>query len=282
MNRSSVTVGLLLILCLMFLAACGILSGSGSEAKEDTETASENADNDSEENEVDTIMELNRRQKDILQENGLPTEYEKLTPEQKQAIVAIEEGLKYLEKKYGKTFIYLGYVPSGVLDSEHLTCYEEGYSHDRVITVTYSLDIDRNRVFKDDYLAITASDEYSRIVKEYFEEIVGKDNAMVITDIVEINGDISGDNMIKNAEVACKVFFKKSNVEAEKLKEMTGDFAKWIIETYGGNGAYYLYILSEDAYRSLNGYNSENVLDEYGYEAWQTMRISPKGSVNME
>lgn len=52
---------------------------------------------------------LNDRQIDILLSEDLPTEWNKLTPNQQKSIQAIEEMLEYLENKYDKEFIYAGY-----------------------------------------------------------------------------------------------------------------------------------------------------------------------------
>ena len=52
---------------------------------------------------------LTQRQKDILTEQGLSTEYTELSASQQKAIVAIEEMLSYAEKKYKTSFSYAGY-----------------------------------------------------------------------------------------------------------------------------------------------------------------------------
>ncbi|MCF0109031.1 MAG: hypothetical protein HUJ57_02905, partial [Erysipelotrichaceae bacterium] len=62
----------------------------------------------------DTVYVLTQRQKDILAEQGLPTDYEKLTTSQKGAISAIEDLLSYLEETHNEEFTFSGrYWPTG-------------------------------------------------------------------------------------------------------------------------------------------------------------------------
>ena len=49
---------------------------------------------------------LNERQKEILEEVGLPTDAEKLDSSQQEAIIAIDEMLTEIEKKYNTSFCY--------------------------------------------------------------------------------------------------------------------------------------------------------------------------------
>ena len=63
---------------------------------------------------------LNERQKEILEEVGLPTDAEKLDSSQQEAIIAIDEMLTAVEKKYNRSFSYSGYVEQGPLESEYL------------------------------------------------------------------------------------------------------------------------------------------------------------------
>ena len=57
-------------------------------------------------NNTESEVSLSQRQKDILAEQGLSTEYTELSASQQKAIVAIEEMLVYVEKKYNTSFSY--------------------------------------------------------------------------------------------------------------------------------------------------------------------------------
>ena len=82
---------------------------------------------------------LNARQREILKAKDLPTSWIKLQYNQKKAIVAIEEMLQYVEKKYNKKFCYNGYTAAMPLfgDDECLYTYAEG---DDPETSTFSVE----------------------------------------------------------------------------------------------------------------------------------------------
>lgn len=103
MKNSILKIG---ILCLLFL----MLGGCGTEKNE----------------EIDSKITLNERQKSILAEKELPTDYEELNITQKAAIVAIEEMLEAIETKYDMEFCYAGYIEASVLEPETLIAYPAG------------------------------------------------------------------------------------------------------------------------------------------------------------
>ena len=60
--------------------------------------------------------ELTQRQRELLEEMGLPADYDKLTDTQKNAVTSIEAMLSYLESKYQEEFCYLSYAEAGTLE----------------------------------------------------------------------------------------------------------------------------------------------------------------------
>ncbi len=107
------------------------------------------------------VSDLSDRQKQILEQMELPTEYEELNYKQQHAIKRIETMLCYLEDKYSMEFSYAGYVPAGVMESEHLTAYPTADgSGDGANLVTVKPDGD---TFKDNYA--------SKEIREYYESL---------------------------------------------------------------------------------------------------------------
>ena len=53
---------------------------------------------------------LNEWQKNFLEAEGLPTEYDELTDSQKYSVQRIYEMIDYLNKKYNEEFVYAGYI----------------------------------------------------------------------------------------------------------------------------------------------------------------------------
>ena len=79
--------------------------------------------------------ELTQRQRELLEEMGLPADYDKLTDTQKNAVTSIEAMLSYLESKYQEEFCYLSYAEAGTLEKEHLEAYPASGTPSDVVTV---------------------------------------------------------------------------------------------------------------------------------------------------
>ena len=78
----------------------------------------------------ETKVVLNERQRELLTEEALPTDFEALPDPQQEALVAIEKMLCFLEEKYGREFSYCGYLAGGVLENEQLIACEKGGDRD--------------------------------------------------------------------------------------------------------------------------------------------------------
>lgn len=67
---------------------------------------------------LDDGFQLTPRQTEILQQEGLPADINKLTQRQKKSIIDIEEMLQYAERKYGIQLVYVDYTAEKELESE--------------------------------------------------------------------------------------------------------------------------------------------------------------------
>ena len=111
----------------------------------------------------DTVVVLNQRQKDILAEQGLPTDYEKLTTAQKGAISAIERMLSYLEETHNEEFTFSGrYWPTG---PQHI----EAYCSKGMVTA-YSKYSDGRIICWDSYNNLLRENEVRSIIESWFQE----------------------------------------------------------------------------------------------------------------
>ena len=121
-------------------------------------------------------VELNKRQKSILEAEGLPTDYEKLTWTQKRAIVSIEEMLQYVDEKYNKTFLYAGYVPAGPMETEHLIAYpSDGDKQDESFTITRT-----ENGYEDDYISVVINDDFFDYVSNGIQPLLTASEQMKI------------------------------------------------------------------------------------------------------
>ena len=122
---------------------------------------------------------LTARQKQILKQEGLPLDYEKLNDTQKSAIECIEDIFKYLDKTYPKEkFEYLGYVPYSTLEPEHLIV-ESQYGE---VTVNRYVSTDLPNelpTFEDDFKDVKAADIYATVVDDYLAKKYDTDKYLV-------------------------------------------------------------------------------------------------------
>lgn len=120
---------------------------------------------------------LNERQKSILSQANLPTEYANLESPQKRHIVNMEELLQYLDNKYDKEFEYAGYVPAGILEHEHvLAVPTDGSTMNKAVTATRTYE-DGEPVIEDDYVELAAMPYFDEWLQGTLDSIYGTDVA---------------------------------------------------------------------------------------------------------
>lgn len=125
-----------------------------------------------------TTITLNDRQKQILEEMELPTDYDSLNHTQQHAIKRIEVMLSYLEDKYEMDFSYAGYVPAGAMEGEHLTAYPTadgtGAGANYVTVKPYG------ETFKDNYSSKEICKYYESLVTTFVRDYFQSEQAKVI------------------------------------------------------------------------------------------------------
>ena len=138
---------------------------------------------------------LTARQKQILKQEGLPLDYEKLNDTQKSAIECIEDIFKYLDKTYPKeNFEYSGYVPYSTLEPEHLIV-ESQYGE---VTVNRYVSTDSPNdppTFKDDFKDVKAADVYATVVDDYLAKKYDIDDYCVIAYVSIVPNRLNGTSL---------------------------------------------------------------------------------------
>ena len=122
---------------------------------------------------------LTARQKQILKQEGLPLDYEKLNDSQKSAIECIEDIFQYLDKTYPKEkFEYSGYVPYSSLEPEHLIV-ESQYGEVTVNRYVSTYLPGFPSSFDDDFKTVKAADIYATVVDDYLAKKYDTDKYLV-------------------------------------------------------------------------------------------------------
>ena len=202
---------------------------------------------------------LNERQKGILSEEGLPTEYGELRGQQQDAIVAIEELLKHLEGKYGIGFTYAGYVPSAPLDGEHLVAYPTG--GDKVLDLFEAYRVDGE--ITDDYITVVIRPIYNDIVEDFVSRFFDKRDFKVFTEIghTEIKElPVDPANLSSKIRAGTWIYIDSANIDKSTFDEFVNRFSNWMEENqfYGSGDLIYF---EENATKYLSPYNHMDSLD---------------------
>ncbi len=142
-----------------------------------------NVNNDKEKkaSESTSVVELTQRQKSILKDEGLATNYEELTYSQKQGIMAIEDMLIYLENKYNKEFKYLKYISPDNIENERERLRACDVGGDPIVD---SFDVYRTENgFEDNYMLVALRDDYTDYISGLIIKELNYDKLKVFSDI---------------------------------------------------------------------------------------------------
>lgn len=212
---------------------------------------------------------LNERQKEILEEVGLPTEAEKLDSSQQEAIIAIDEMLTAVEKKYNRSFSYSGYVEQGLLESEHLMAYpSDGNPR------TDSFEVRKtDNGYEDDYMNVAIRDDYTKYVEEIITSNLHNEHIRVFTEIytTELTSVPENKQDYKGKVSSWKAVFLylTDNDEIPKYVQSIQEILKNENLKYDCD----VIFLKEDVIDKLTEYNYEDYLSSDYYVQKETVEI---------
>lgn len=202
---------------------------------------------------------LNERQMQILEESGLPTDYEELTLGQKSDIEAIEEMLVYLEEKYEIPFAYDGYGTASMFDDERLLAKPlEGEVTDTV-EVTRQWNGKKNAYeYEDNYETFLAQPLYQQAMEEYFAQHLEPGTYKVFVRVSRMDKEYDPDNVLSCAVASCSLFIDEAacrdGITLDKLAE---DYSQWILQYCDGAPVSIgFFILEEGRLPDINAENS--------------------------
>lgn len=179
----------------------------------------------------ETVNEsLNDWQKNVLEAQGLPTEYEELDVSQQIAIRRMYEMKKYLDDKYGMEFEYAGYIPAGLMEKEQFFAYPKELGTDggrNYVTVK----TDEKGEFTDNYVSTSLRDKFEKMYNDFVQDYFHSDKAVVFIshfecdyeDISEMNDDYYEEKIYG----ANQIFISEEICDEEKLKDFNTDYYHW-------------------------------------------------------
>ena len=118
-----------------------------------------------------TASRLNEWQMNLLEAEGLPTDYDQLTVKQQNTIDRVWKMISYLNKKYDEEFVYVDYIPPELNQSETLTAYPRSTGSGNG---KYLVTVKTTRGgFKDNYFDFSVEDLAEELTNEFLTEHFG-------------------------------------------------------------------------------------------------------------
>ena len=254
-----IIIALCLVWGIMVLSGCALVNVDLTKEKE-TSVGNNNSE---------AKITLNERQKEILAEMGLATEYEALTRTQKKVIVAIEEMLQAVEQKYGMEFAYAGYAAKGPLEPERLWAFPVGGNQETETFIVTRKTVDGEVVYEDTHLLIAAAEMFSLYVETELKGMTGIEEIKVYSQLTELTTDSVPDSYAAfdgctAAEIL--IFFDSASCSAEQLQGIISNFESWMREHHLYGAVQYI-LLNEKVLPALTSYNYMDYLAGDYYQA---------------
>lgn len=223
-------------------------------------------------NNIDSKVTLNERQKSILAEEGLPTDYEELNRTQKAAIVAIEEMLEAIETKYGMEFCYAGYIQANVLESETLIAYPAGGT---ASIDSFSITRSSDGTLTDDYMNVALRAGYSELVLSLAKDTLSSENVKVFVEVTKTTLTSVPDTeeqLVGNVEGISLIFIDGSIMSSEQFGTFVSSM-KQIFEEKQMYGTVNIILLNDDTLKNLAQNNYTDYLDPSCYTERDSIHI---------
>ena len=217
------------------------------------------ADFSEQEETVQMEKELTARQISILEELGLPTDYEQLNITQQSAIHAIEMLLSKLEEKYGEEFAYLGYVAGGV-EREHLIAYPvSGSRTDRVTLYRWA---ENGTVrYEDNYHTVKAMPFFREAAASLAAEYVRPADTKLYCKIYDAKGTITAENAAENVSATVYLFLNSDGVSEASCLALGEAYGQWLQANCNGMSSSVLLMRTDpDSYWAVTEENYDSML----------------------
>ncbi len=254
---------LLILTIIITIGVCGCDMNNNSTARNESGNNTSN---------VSENVELNNRQLQILEAQGLPQNFRELSSSQKKAIVSIEELLSSAESKYGMDFCYAGYVEASTLESEKVIAYPAGGTES---TDSFLILRSSDGTITDEYMNVALRGEYSELILMLAKDALSSENTKVFVEVTNtaltsIPDDI--DQLVGNVEGTSVIFVDGSDVSEEQFEFFVSSI-KQALEEKQLYGTAQIILLNADTIKYLTQYNYTDYLDPECYTDRESISI---------
>lgn len=209
MNFGKVIAGLGLI---VIIGVCGCSMG-----KEETD---------------EELTELTEQQIEILEQEGMPTDINKLSESQKYDIQKIDEMMNYMEETYGEEFVFDGFNEAEILDRWEKIYVYRAVDTDKTSSITVKRKWeDGEWVYEDEYLFAYATSYWKELIRDYLKGLLREDQF-----ILECHAGYENDATVENIKKDLKkysfcntvyVYIDGGTVSEEEYEKLAKDLKKF-------------------------------------------------------
>lgn len=231
-------------------------------------------------------IELTQRQKELLEEAGLPTVYDELTDTQKNAVTSIESLLTYLEEKYHEEFCYLSYAEAGALEEEHLEAYPKSGTRADVVTV-YRTYEDGEYHYEDDYGNIGLKLLYESRMRGFAAQTFPESGIKIYSDVSSTVQDaevqnVTEENVLQTLSANTYIFISDSVCTKQQFHDFKEECAQWLGSQCQGAAAQICLRLTDAAqWELINEADYEDKLREDIYMDEAECAVTASGKITV-
>lgn len=218
---------------------------------------------------------LNERQKEILEEVGLPTDVEELTYMQKRDIIAIDEMLTAMEEKYNRSFSYAGYVAPGLLEYEHLIAYPSDGARSFDSFEVRKVEGENGTEYEDDYMLVAIRDDFSEYLTDITSQVFHTESVKAFAEVTRTTlTEVPSDERMYNGAVGSSnyIYIDSASINSEELQTYVDELEKVLYENelYGISQ---IICLKENEIENLNEYNYSFYDISDSYIDWKEISV---------
>ena len=232
-------------------------------------------ENSSDDTKKNTEIVLNERQKEILEEEGLSTNPEELTYSQKKSIVAIDEMLTAIEKKYNRSFSYAGYIEEGALEEEQLIAYPSDGDKEIDSFEVRKVKGNNRTEYEDDYMLVALRDGFTEYMTKITSEVFKTESVKVFSVITETTlSEMPNDLKMYNGTVGSNnhIYIDSASMSSKEFQAYVDELEKVFYENelYGISQ---IIFLKENEIENLNEYNYSYYDFSDSYIEWKEISV---------
>jgi hypothetical protein len=233
----------------------------------------DNRSNTTQKEEESMSTELTEQQRQILEKEGVPADYEQMTNRQKRYLERADKMMNYLNDKYhqyGVNFVYCSYYPAVMLDRESLYVYPVG-GDPELDRVTVERKKGSGDIFEDNYLDVATRPYFEDILNDYISQWFAPEDYRVYVWQADVKNmevkDLSylDKKYLQQSESilgSASVYIATDVCTTEKLREFASGYHQWLSENhYYGDQDEWLF--TREGINQLTEYNQTENRDIY-------------------